>query len=647
MDFMKGLVKEGGINVSVSMTGGVDTAQASGALQSATGTTSQVIQKTTVIKEKVVEDASAFKTQIEKLTKENATLRTQVEKMTKIMATQSKELNGYKQSKATELQQMTTTIQTTSQVSSSEQTRMAELQAQIQKFAEENKRDDAQISSMKLTIDQQNIRIHSLETTIAENTDASQKKIAHVKEKLAAAMEKLKAFSGDDVADKQKAIDLEIQVKKLKDHLDVQTNNAVENAKTAEKWKADYLKETEVTSELRRQIDELTRARDSLNVEKEEQGKELEDAKKAARESDDKLEAQIMEINKLTKSLKDATRDFDAQKEKTKKAAKDLDAANKNARDADEKFRKSEVKCRDLDSQLQEKCRGFEVLKAKVQNLEPLCQKLQDRIVELENELKNVKDRLDFELQQDVKEQEQINDLTNKLTEKIKEIEKMQMGDAEGRSKVELLSTQITTYTTQITVWRTKSEEAQKALEEREATLAQKNLTIDRLRKLIAGLKNELEMMQELAMKFEINSIQTEVSKEKSAESVTISAEYKKLELEAAEHKQISLQSEQRAAQFRAENERLVAQLADQNAALEKLKNELSVLKTDLELEKTEKAALKAEKQQLSLNASKSVEKEVSFFKSAEEHVTTYRDEIGKAYNSITMTFSEIEHEIL
>lgn len=629
------------------MTGGVDTAQASGALQSATGTTSQVIQKTTVIKEKVVEDASAFKTQIEKLTKENATLRTQVEKMTKIMATQSKELNGYKQSKATELQQMTTTIQTTSQVSSSEQTRMAELQAQIQKFAEENKRDDAQISSMKLTIDQQNIRIHSLETTIAENTDASQKKIAHVKEKLAAAMEKLKAFSGDDVADKQKAIDLEIQVKKLKDHLDVQTNNAVENAKTAEKWKADYLKETEVTSELRRQIDELTRARDSLNVEKEEQGKELEDAKKAARESDDKLEAQIMEINKLTKSLKDATRDFDAQKEKTKKAAKDLDAANKNARDADEKFRKSEVKCRDLDSQLQEKCRGFEVLKAKVQNLEPLCQKLQDRIVELENELKNVKDRLDFELQQDVKEQEQINDLTNKLTEKIKEIEKMQMGDAEGRSKVELLSTQITTYTTQITVWRTKSEEAQKALEEREATLAQKNLTIDRLRKLIAGLKNELEMMQELAMKFEINSIQTEVSKEKSAESVTISAEYKKLELEAAEHKQISLQSEQRAAQFRAENERLVAQLADQNAALEKLKNELSVLKTDLELEKTEKAALKAEKQQLSLNASKSVEKEVSFFKSAEEHVTTYRDEIGKAYNSITMTFSEIEHEIL
>jgi chromosome segregation ATPase len=642
-----GFSGEGSLSVNVGVSGGIDTSKLTGMMASASSATSQVIQSSTVIKEKKVEDVSGFKLQIEKLSKENTSLRGQVEKMTKIMASQTKELTTYKQAKATELKQMTTTIQTTTQVSSAEQSKMAEMQAEISRWVEENKRDDAQIASMKLTIDQQNIRIHSLETTITENTEASNKKISHLKEKLEAAIAKIKVSTGDDVADKQKLIDTELQIKKLQDHLNVQTNNATQNQITADKWKLDFENESNVSADLRRQLDEVTRSKESTNTELTDLKDEFEIFKKKLQDTEGQLSTTQDDLRKATKNHASAQEDADRQREKVKKVNKDLEAALAKSRDSEEKCRKADIKCRDWESQFQEKSRGFEVLKTKVQSLEPLCLKLQEKIVALENELKNVKDRLDFELKQDVKEQEQISDLTNKLTEKISDIEKMQMGDAEGRSKVELLTTQITTYTTQITVWRTKAEEQAKALEERESLLVQKNITIDRLRKLIAGLKNELEMAHELSLKFEINSIQTETSKMSASESIMVSAEYKKLELEAEEHKKLSIQAEQRLAQFRDENEKLVAKLADINAQLEKLTNQLNVMKTDLEVEKNEKIALKAEKEQFTLNASKSVEKEASFFKSAEEHVTTYRDEIGRAYHSISMTFAEIEHEIL
>ena len=647
MDFAKGLIPGVEISGNISLSGGIDPSKVTGGLASATAATSQIIQKTVVVKEKVVEDSSAFKVQIEKLTKENTSLRSQIEKMTKIMASQTKELTAFKQSKAGELQQMSTTIQTTTQVSAADQSKMAELQAQMQKFVEENKRDDAQIASMKLTIDQQNIRIHSLETLNAENAEASLKKVNKVKEKLAAAMEKLKAFSGDDVADKQKVIDLEVQVKKLKDHLEIQTKNAEENATTAEKWKADYLKEADVSAELRKQVEDLTREKGNLTTERDELNTNIETLKKAASEADDELNKERAEVTRINKCFKDAKAEADSAKEKVKKLKTEVEGSSGKVRDAEEKARKADVKCRDLEAQLQEKSRGFEVLKAKVQTLDPLNQKLQDKIIQLENELKNVKDRLNFELEQDVKEQEQINDLTNKLSDKIKAIEKMEMGDAEGRSKVEFLTTQITTLTTQITTWRTKAEETKKALDDKENLLVLKNQTIDRLRKLIAGLKNELEMAQDLSMKFEINKTQTEICSESVSQSIMVSAEYKKLELAAEELKKQSLQCEQRAAQFRDENEKLTAKLAEQNGAMDKLMNQLNALKVDFEAEKNEKMALKAEKEQLTVNASQSHEKATSFFKSAEESVTTYRDEIGKAYSSIAMTFSEIEHEIL
>ena len=197
MNFMKGITASADIDVNINF--GSANAVSSVIEKSGEAKTT-VIEKTTVIKSEVQGQSNEWTVQIEKFKKENANLRNQLMQVQKVLGSQTKEINQLKQSKATELHMMSTTIQTTSTIKT-DQTKMAELQAQINSFIEENKRDDAQIAQQKVQIDQLYIQIHSLEANLDDTLKKSAREVSQWSEKYNALKAKFDTSSGDDVED--------------------------------------------------------------------------------------------------------------------------------------------------------------------------------------------------------------------------------------------------------------------------------------------------------------------------------------------------------------------------------------------------------------------------------------------------------------
>ena len=220
------------------------------------------------------------------------------------------------------------------------------------------------------------------------------------------------------------------------------------------------------------------------------------------------------------------------------------------------------------------------------------------------------------------------------------------MGDAADHSRIESLTTEITTFTTQMTQWKLKSDENAKLIEEKEAIILQKTDIINRLKKLVAGLKNELDMAHSLSLQFKITKEEKMESHERAAESMQIAIEAKKESLEIDMVKQTTDASELKYVSLKTEFDKMAEEIGRLRGELETSKAKMVGMSTELTSIQTEKLSLSAQCESFKMQASKSTEVEKSFMQSAETQVSTYHDEINDAYNSIGATFGEIESEL-
>lgn len=620
-----------------------------------------VVQRTTEVQDK----SNEYLVQIEKYKKDISSLRNQLVQVQKVLGTQTKEINQLRQSKAAELQVMTTTIKTTS-TTKTDDVKFTELQSKINIFIEANKKDEALISSQKLIIDQQNMKIHSLEATISQNSEDFSRQLAAANERYAVLSAQMESSSGADVDDKKRILTLNEEMTTLKEKIAEYESKITDREKAIEDMKLDLTQEQEKCSGVAKERDEFEIKFTGLQTSFTELESKFNNKCTALQTSEDEvtsIKAECDKKDKTIKTLKERIAELEGRSQTTSESSQSI-LIKKAA--AEEALRKSELKFKELSMQFQDRCRICEILNTKVGAIEPLNHKLQDRILELEAQYKLTKEKLDKELAQDVEEQKTITDLQERLSKKMAEFEQIKMGDAAEHSKFESLSMEMTTtFTTQLNQWKLKSEENSKLIEERDAIILQKTEIIDKLKKLIAGLKNELDMAHSLSLQFKITKTETEQIQEKVSESAQIQIEAGKASIEvnkesqevnkeSQEVVQVQVQKVANAADaadlkyssLKAEYDKMAEDFGRLRGEAEAAKLKMVAMSTELQSVQTEKMAIKAECESFKASASKSSEVEKSVLKCAEEQVSTYHDEINDAYNSIAATFGEIESEL-
>lgn len=642
MNFLQGLSAGVDVNVDISVGG---SAQMSSAAQMQTiAASSTVVEKVTTTSAHV--DVSSLQTDIEKYKKESINLKEQLKKLNEIISKQSKEISVFKQQKAAQIQSQTTTMITTT-TSATDAAKIAELQRAVNEWVEENKRDDKKILEQDVMIQQQVLDIERLNKAIEYNTLEYRKEIAALNEKLKRAHDSLKASEGDDVSDKTKIFNLNNELQELKIKINLVEQRYQSSDTEVKKIQADYEAEITLHTEAKSKIVTLTNDLNSTKEAVEDKDREIERMKRNQNESDAEIVKLKVENENKVKLTKELNIEIDSCRDREKKAKDASKTYIIKLQEAEEKAKKLEIQVNSQKNLLGDFNKARDVMVAKITSLEKLNGVLQSKNLELEDIFKRTDKRLKEEEAKDIEDIRQIKELTEKVAEFGKVIEDYKRGDVAEHTQIKVLNEQLTALNAQMKIMQTKQEEQAKIINEKVVIIDRKNAIIMTLKKIMIELKGQLEKAHSLSLSFQIKKEERVEEREAMTASVKVSAEYKRLELEVTGNLRAIEAREAKITELIAENEKIVKELAAVRAEFEVAAKKCAILEAQLKSDQSEMVSLKAHQAEINMSASVSMEKEKSFFKSAEESVTTYREEINHTFNEITGVVTQIEEQLV
>lgn len=642
----------GGFGFSASAKVDVDT---SGAADMASGMLSgaqAVVTKTTGVKDTVVSEVKKYLDEIEKFKNENLKLKTQITAFTKQMGSLNETIKGLKaknaelvqtsaSSKTTVITSSTTSVSGSasgsvsgmeSGASSEELTKM---QKQMNEMIAQAGKDEVTITSLRQEVDRLRLECTTLKNTLASNTEDYEGKINSLNIQIEAIKTDFSKSKSGDTSIQKKNANLLQENTLLRQQLEQvnQQNGALlsENIALKQKYSEREMIITRIETEIRSykvQITTITTQLEQKNTEI----KTLASHKQNDVEEVERLRNSLSQKAKLISELEATIAQLNL---KIEALNKESFAKDEKWRDADTRMKFAEKRCQELESQDQDRAREFDILKTKLVSFETLKTTYTQKISSLEITIKERDALLASTAEKEKEEANQMAELKKTLESQSKYIENDKDHDAKVAAQLQQAMLN----------YQAKSKEVVEVMKKAQMDNEKLKTQIKNLKEKVKSLKAQIEEARELSMKFEIKKSERTEAVTKVKEKEEVVAKLAKTKVEMEELKRSSITFEATSKQVRAQNESLAKELAEAKAELVKLKNEVSITKTDLSALQDEKKSLIAEKTELSVSMKSSSEKEQSLMKCTEETVSTYKTDISAKYKQISELFTKIEAE--
>ena len=636
------------------------TGVASGVLSGA----QQVATKTTAVKDAAISEVKKYLDEIEKFKNENGRLKTQITGFTKQMSSLNETIKGLKAKNAELLQmsasgQVSSSSQSTSGVSgkttvitSSTTTvsgsksvsgmasegssaELEKMQKQLQDCIADIAKDEAEIANLKQQNERYVLEINTLKTTLNQNTEEYEGRITTLNAQFDAIKADLSKSKSDDASDHKKIANYSQENTLLKQQLEqVNRQNGTllsENIALKQKYAEKEFIITRIETEIRSYKIQIT----TITTQLEQKNTEIQTL--ATHKQDDVAEVERMRntLTQKAKLISELEANISQLNLKIEALNKELFAKDEKWREADNRRNIAEKRCLEFENLNQDRERDYNVLKTKLESFESLKISYTTKISTLETTIKQRDAQLAGNAEKDKDEEKQMAELKKMLDSQSKYIENDKDHDAKVAAQ---LNQAMLNY-------QAKSKEVVEVMKKAQTDNEKLKTQIKGLKEKIKALRKEIDEAQALSMKFEIKKTEKTEAVTKIKEKEEVVAKLAKSKVEMDELKRSSLSFEATSKQVRAQNESLAKELAEAKAELVKLKNEVTITKTDLSAIQEEKKKLVEEKSELLIAKKSSSEKESSLMKSSEETVSTYKTDISLKYKLINDLFTKIESE--
>lgn len=631
-------------------TGGLMSAAQSATTHAHTASSSHTTTTTssTSFENRITGQMEFFKSEADKFKKENENLKLQIQKHSTIINTQAKTISELKQEKTLMLQKQISATSTTTS-SADDKAKIAELTRRIDEVCSDDVADKTKINNQEIEIGQLKVKIDQLEIRLRDTIMTYEAKITTLSDENRRLNSRISSSLSNDVDDATKIKNLHLELDKLRDELaarDVMLHQYEENVNH---WKFECETRSSQMISIEKEKDSVNLSLDMAKHNVEEKDAELESLNAKFKEMEDKIVQYEVTIAQREKKIAEAEAKVNSLNEKVK-------TANTNSEKFLEKSRKSEtelanilVKFNSTEKSAGENKKLYEMMKTKSDSLEVKASVLEKRNIELNDMIEKMKVSISDLKAKDIDEDKELENYRKLAAQKSLELEKLQTEDVTDKSVQKSQKDQIINLHLQIDKLTENMEKLKVTISERDKEITSLKAKILKLKELLGALKFEVENAHGLSMKFEIKKETTSSvhEAERTKERVETSAEYKSLKLEVEQHMQ-AIETEKAAKFFAIQScESLNKELANVKADLENSKRQLELLSVQLEQEKSVSAKYFEEKKSFTMSSSKEVEKEKQCFQSAIETVSTYKDDITKVYGSINVQFSVIDKELM
>ncbi len=609
----------------------------------------RTVEKTTTVKvvdERIMMELTNSKNDVARLTQEKEGLKSQLMQLQKMIGGLNKSVHDLKQSNTDLMNQLTSKAAAASG-SEEDKKRMDDMQRQIQSWVEENNRDDAEIAGLKLTVDRLNVTIVGLNDQLKVTKDQYEKRIQTLEDENKRTIQELRSSQSNDVSDATTIMDLKKQLEDVKQKSQLVENMMKEKDSQIGKWKTEYESKSTLIITLQKQVEETNLTIVNLRQEVGDKTTALDQTTQYKKDTDEELVRLNLQVTKKDRRIKELEERIKVMEDRVKQANDNYEKSLIKVKESNEALMNLNVKYGDLSKLKDEMTKGIDILTTKVNNYEASAGSYNARILELQDivqkrelEIKNMTDK-------DRMEDEELKSAKAALDIKMKEIEGWRMEDASDNSKIAELTKMLKDNEARILSLQQENKDANVTIVELRKELDVKRAKIATCKNHLAELKKQLDEAHSLSLKFNIKREEKTEEHERVHEKEQLMAQYQKVQVQMEEVMKSSASMKAACDEIRKQNDNLTRELAAARAELETIKKQNEVLKIDLTEEKKHTQSMVQEKESFSLQRSKEVEKERSYFKSAEESVSTYRDDINKMYNTIATSFNAAEKELI
>ena len=595
-----------------------------------------------------------LKAEVEKYKKESESYKAQAQKFQAIVGSQAKQVSDLKAEKnalitkhATSSSTTSTTITSTTTASSEDRAKVAELQKIIKEWEQENSRDDSKIAEQELKINHLNVSISTLEDKLRVVTIQYEQRIITLTEEIKRLQERVSSSQSNDVDDATKISNLHKENDDLRDQIASFNSLMKQQDETANHWKLKFETSSTTLISKEKDVESLQFTIDNLKSNLKDKESDIEGLNSKVSSSEQETDTLKITIAQREKKIKDLEEKITSLNEKVK-------TANNNSEKFIEKAKKAETELSSFTFKMSafEKCSNenkklAEMWKSKFEFNEMTNSSLEKKIIELTDTIKKRDQEIKTLKEIDEQEDKEFQKTKAILDEKLKEIEKWKNEDATDDARINLLNSEKTMLKKEIQDLHSERDHLKVVITTLEEKVTMYAAKIELLKRLIFEIKSLSFNAQELSTRFEIKKETqiTEIDRERT--KIESSAEYKSLKLEVEQHSHEVLTLKSAKEQALANMESLSKELIAVRAEIEALKNEKVVIVAQLDQEKSMSAKYFEEKKTVSFSMTKDVETEKAYFKSAVETVSTYKEDINRAYSTIASSIAAIEKEFI
>ena len=590
-----------------------------------------------------------LKSETERYKKENDSLKSQLSKHVTIINSQAKQIGDLKQEKAHMIQKSMTITSSTTTSSTEEKAKIAEQQSVIQGWIEENARDDAKIAEQDLQIGHLKVRIDTLEEQLRFSTIQYEGRIKTITEENKRLNDRMSESQNNDIDDATKISNLHKAMDKLREELAAHDNMLKQYEENANHFRIDLETKCADYITIEKEKDSLTFKLDTSKKNVEDKELEIADLNSKIKELEERIVTLEVTVAQKEKRFNDAEAKVISLNEKIKTANANSEKFIEKAKRAETDLTTVTFKITGLERTLVEQKKLADMMKSKADNADLKVSTFEKKIIELQDLIKKREAELKEIKAQDVNEDKELEFYKKLAAQKEEEANKLKVEDVDDKTLHKSQTQQIHILTEQTRRLTDMIEKMKVTIANYEVVIANFKNKFILLKKLFTDLKDEMENAHGLSAKFEIKKESTTSysESEKTKDKVETSAEYKSLQLDIQQHTH-ELESE-RVAHLTAiaSIEAMSKELAQARGELELIKRQYQTVSVQLDQEKSLAVKYFEEKRTFTFSQTKEVEKERSYFQSAVESVTTYKDDINRLYGTISISFANIENELI
>jgi chromosome segregation ATPase len=636
------------INTGGLLSAAQTAASTASAHSSAHTSSSTTTTTSTTFENRITGQMEFLKTETEKFKKENENLKAQITKHLSIINNQAKQISELKNEKTVMLKtQASTTITTTT--SSDDKAKIAELQRKIEEVCSDDVADKTKINNQELEIGHLKVKVETLESKLTATTMAYEARVNTLTAENKRLNERVSMSQTNDVDDATKIKNLHAEVDKLNAELGARDTLLKQIEENVNHWKLEFEGKCQQFVMMEKEKDSINLSLDMTKHNVEEKDAELTSLNAKFKEIEDKeviLEATITQKEKKILELDAKVTSFN---EKVKTANSNSEKFLEKARKAEIDLANATFKIVGLEKATTENKKLADLFQAKAEGFESKITTYEKKIIELTDLVKKREQEISELKSQDLNEDRELKMAKERALQAEKDLEKMKTEDVDDKTIAKVQKERILALEHQIKQVHEINEKQKVTITTHEAEIASLKDKIVLLKKLVADLKVEIENVHGLSMKFEIKKEVTSssVQVEKMKETVMQSSEYKSLQIQVEQHEH-ELATEKNAKALALANcEAMAKDLAEVKTELESLKKQYQAAVSQLEHEKSMSLKYFEEKKSFSSSSSKEVETSKQCFQSAVETVSTYKEDIHRSFVNINSQLANLEKELI